>query len=333
MTYRYLRMGVLAVLTASMAGGVFAQTDRGQVLRQNASLLRVETENEDNSVSLGTGVVVARGIVATNCHVTRDARAISLVRGARRIAVEKQYADVEHDLCLLHAKDAEALPAVTMDRAALSLDQPVTVVGFATGQGLRLGSGVVRALHDYDGAQVVETSAPFGAGDSGGGLFDSQGRLVGIVSFYSRATPVRGYALPIGWLTDALARDQATAVQPLAGLPFWERQPEGQPYFLRTASLEDDRNWSTMAYVAQRWSAAEARNPLPWLALGKARYHLSESRSAIDALSRAAQLAPTLAAVWCQLSLAYAATAENNAAGQALAAFRRLAPIGDCRPE
>ncbi|MBI4986368.1 MAG: trypsin-like peptidase domain-containing protein [Rhodocyclales bacterium] len=329
---RFLKWGSLCLLTALGVGGARAQVDQEVFLGLTASLLKVEAVGDDGSVSLGTGIAVGRGIVATNCHVTRAARAIELVRGARRIAVDSQYGEVERDLCLLHAAGVEDVAPVAVSPAALTVGQPVLAIGFAYGRAPQLGHGEVQALHDYDGAQVVEHSAPFNAGASGGGLFDARGRLVGIVSFRSRSAPFRHYALPVAWLHQALLRDAATPVRPLAGQPFWQRRPEGQPYFLRAASLEADENWSEMAYVAQRWSAAESFNPQSWLALGKARYHLSESRSAIEALLlRAAQLAPTLAAAWCQLGLAYTATAENGAAGQAREMLQRLTtPSAGC---
>ena len=54
--------------------------------------------------------------------------------------------------------------------------KPVYAVGVDADGGAAVPSGRVVALHDYDGAQVIQVSALFGYGSSGGGLFDEQGR-------------------------------------------------------------------------------------------------------------------------------------------------------------
>ncbi len=323
---RFARLGFTALLVTLLAGSARAELDHGSFQRLTASLLKVEAVNGDGSVSMGTGVVVARGTIATNCHVTRRARAIRLIRGAQRMGVESQYSDVERDLCLLYAADAEDLAAVEMDGGALRIGQPVVAAGFVFGIAPQLSAGEVKALHDYEGAQVIESSTPFGSGASGGGLFDAAGRLVGIVTFRSRKEAPQYYSLPVRWVLSALAEHHDADVQPLQGQPFWQRMPEAQPYFLRAATLEAEENWGEMADVARRWSDADAGNASSWLALGKARYRLSEMEPAIDALLRCARLAPDRAEPWYQLGMAYTAAGQNGAAKQARETLRRLSP-------
>lgn len=323
---RFAGLGFGALLATFLAGGVRAEFDAETFQRLTASILKVEAVNGDGSVSLGTGVVVAPGTIATNCHVTRRARAVRLIRGAQRMEVDSQYSDVERDLCLLYALHAEDLAAVELDGGTLHIGQPVIAAGFVFGIAPQLSAGEVRALHDYEDAQVIESTTPFGSGASGGGLFDAAGRLVGIVTFRSRKGAPQYYSLPVRWVLGALAQHGEAHVQPLHGQPFWQRMPEAQPYFLRAATLEAEENWGEMADVARRWSEAEAGNASSWLALGKARYHLSEMEPAIDALLRCARLAPTRAEPWYQLGMAYAAAGQNGAAKQAEEILGQLSP-------
>lgn len=53
---------------------------------------------------------------------------------------------------------------------------------------------------ECDGGKMIQTSAPFDRGASSGGLFDSAGRLIGILSFKSQNGGNFYFALPAGWL-------------------------------------------------------------------------------------------------------------------------------------
>jgi len=298
---------LLALLVAGNALTARAANDIELFWKLTPSILKVEAANLDGSISIGSGVVVGRGVVATNCHVTRRAVSIAVTRGSARRSVESQFSDVEHDLCLLKAPLADSEPVVAISPLRPQIGQAVFAVGFINGIAPRVSSGKIEAVYEYDGGKVMETSASFTSGASGGGLFDAEGRLVGIVAFMSRgAEGARHFCLPASWVAQAVEHFDGHDIAPLDGSPFWQQPRERQPYFLRAVALQAERAWPQLADIARRWSFAESDNPSPWVALGTAYAHLDLRSQSIDAYRTAVAIDGAFAPAWYGLGLAYA---------------------------
>jgi hypothetical protein len=141
--------------------------------------------------------------------------------------------------------------------------------------------GRVTALYSYRGALVVRTSAAFRQGASGGGLFDAQGNLVGITTFYRRGeAEVAFFAIPVEWVQSLSLAEQAARTPTR---PFWMLAHAQQPHFLQVASLEADGKWGEMVEAARLWTRDEPAQPESWNALGRAldaQGHLSEGIAA-----------------------------------------------------
>lgn len=302
-----LALVLLLLLPLPAAAEMDFQTLQGLTL----SLQKVEAANPDGSVSIGTGIMVAPGYVVTNCHVTARAVAINVVKGALHRPVESQHADVEHDLCILHAPGAAADKVARLRESALRLGEQVHAIGFIFGISPRFNTGEVNGLYEFDGAKVVQTTTPFSSGASGGGLFDSDGRVVGVVTFKYRAGGAQHFALPVKWVTEALAAYRGRAVAPLEGVPFWQRPREAQPYFLRAATLEAEDNWFGVSELAQRWTEAEPQNASAWHMLGKAQQRLKRHELSIHAYAMAVALDASNAEAWYGLGLGYNRTGEG----------------------
>jgi len=135
----------------------------------------------------GSGVVIGRNTVVTNFHVVEDA----LINGAElRIKYPRQEKfilahvlawDKDWDLCILEANGLE-LPAVEIAPAVPPPGSRVYAVGAPLEHELTITDGLASPLRRRDDAPWLQTSAPISPGSSGGGLFDAQGRLVGITT-------------------------------------------------------------------------------------------------------------------------------------------------------
>jgi S1-C subfamily serine protease len=189
-----------------------------------ASLVRVEAELGDGRLSIGSGVTVARSVIATNCHVVRDAVGIR-VSGAGSIwNVDAELGDVHHDVCFLRVPGWTGEPVALASAKSPSMGATVVALGFSGGAAMMPRVGNVRALHAFEGAYVIESDAAFNSGSSGGGLFDEDGALVGLLTFRKRNSVTSFYALPVEWVRAELPVDDAwKGVKPLEGpAPFWE---------------------------------------------------------------------------------------------------------------
>ncbi|PZP57532.1 MAG: serine protease [Azospira oryzae] len=317
-------------LTAMVVGSLLplaatAGFDPRLFLKLAPSVVKVEAHNVDGSVSLGSGVMVKEGVVATNCHVTRKARSIQVGQTGARWTVHFQSSDVDHDVCLLYVPHATA-PVAAFRRERPRVGQPVIAVGYVGGVAPQMSMGEIKALYDYEGGTVIQSTTPFTSGASGGGLFDEEGYLVGLVTFKHRGQLAYHFSLPVDWIFRNL--DNALQeVQPLGGgRAFWERPLERQPYFLQAAALEAGHKWAELKEVAEAWSWTEAENANSWLALGKALHHLNQGERAVKAYRRAICLDLESAEAWYYLGLAHLALGERTEAEYALKVLMGLSP-------
>ncbi|MBC8006475.1 MAG: trypsin-like peptidase domain-containing protein [Prolixibacteraceae bacterium] len=324
--------GKLGKLLVAALSGVLAcanpgfAVDRDLFIKLSTSVLKVEAFNPDGSISIGSGVMVAEGAVATNCHVTHRARRIELIKSGLRWAVQSQSSNVRHDLCLLYSRHAN-VPVVAMNSSKLKPGQAVTAVGFIGGHGPRFSGGQVKALHDYDKGMVIQSSTPFNSGASGGGLFDEDGRLVGIATFKARrARDDYHFSLPIQWIIDQLEADHAIPVGPLsADEPFWQQKDE-QPFFLRALTMEASGNWKGLLDVSGDWARAEPASAHSWVSIGKAHFHLDQYDAAIAAYRKATAIDAQDAEAWFQLGLAFADKGENSEVREVHMVLRSIDP-------
>jgi S1-C subfamily serine protease len=199
-----------------------------------ASVVQVEARLPQGRLSLGSGVTVAPSVIATNCHVVRDAIDIRVAAGGAQWGVDAERAYLDRDVCFLRVPGWTGR-AVTLARTSEpALGATVVALGFTAGTPMTPRVGVVRALHELDGGHVIESDAPFNSGSSGGGLFDADGALVGLLAFRLRGSRASYYALPVEWLRGIPRDAEWKNIGPLEGpAPFWEGDEARLPVSMR----------------------------------------------------------------------------------------------------
>jgi hypothetical protein len=257
-----------------------------------AAVFKLKVLEGTGKVKNGSAVLIAPGKLLTTCHVTRDAESIQVHRGHARMTAKSAFVDIEHDLCVLSAPDLMASePAEIAMPGDLKVGDEVLAVGYTRAGTLALSTGRLKALHHYGAVRVLQVSAPFDHGQSGGALFDNTGRLVGITAFKTLSGGDFHFALAFDGISEGLLTREATAPDSTSHkTAFWERTRHAQPLFLRAASLEADRDWKALLNVAQEWTASDSTNSASWLALWRALSSLKREQDADFALVRAAAL-------------------------------------------
>lgn len=174
-------------------------------LSPSVMTLQGRQKKEGAVTVLGSAVVVAPGELVTNRHVVDSASWWVAKHGNRTWRAHVIWVDPDHDLALLRVKGL-SLPAVGLDASsAPSVGEEVLAIGSPEGLEETLSEGIVSGLRRYQGAYVVQTSAPISPGSSGGGLFDVRGRLVGITTFGLVDGEDLNFALPAKWVKALLA--------------------------------------------------------------------------------------------------------------------------------
>ena len=239
------------------------------------SVFLVEAVGPDGRIlSQGSGVVVAPEGVVTNRHVVEQATAIRVGRGKQTWAATIAHVDPQHDLIQLRAPGLVAPPVPIRASTSLKTGERVYAIGAPEGFELTLSEGLISSLRPYEGIQLIQTTAPISRGSSGGGLFDAQGRLIGITTFYVKEGQNLNFALPGEWV-EALPTHPAQPAIAQGGLP----------------ALND---------------------PLVWIYLGVEAAKAQAWALAVSALREAVRLKPDLAEAWYNLGVAYSRQGDRS---------------------
>jgi hypothetical protein len=249
-------------------------------------------------------VQVVQGKFITNCHTLRNANQISIIYPDGQMSATLARADYFHDVCLLDASVLNKNLPKLAPSEGLSVGQPVIAIGYGPSFSLSITSGTITALSRYDDAYVLRTSAQFPRGASGGGLFDEEGRLVGILTFSAPRSDELNYAVPVDWAGHLLGDSVADDVPP-ASQAFWEDSSPHQPAFLRATRMEFEGAWHELEALATDWVLAQGDEAEAWIALGRARMETAQRAASVAAFERAVSLQPHHREAWYWLALAY----------------------------
>ena len=216
----------------------------------------------------GSGVVVAPGLVATNAHVVEGGHHLRVSRGPDSWAVTQVRMDEARDLCLL------TVPGLPLPPALPALDSPqvgqvVYSVGFPEGRGPVVAQGRLLGVWAYGEARLLQGDAATHPGSSGGGLFDSEGRLLGLTTFTFFENSRLNFSVPLSWVDELAQRSpDPDSVGPPSP---WAHGQEGRAAadFL-TLLVEDPRNWPAWEAASRAWTTTHPTDPDAWMALGLA---------------------------------------------------------------
>ncbi len=285
-----MKQWTLFVLSLGYALAAHALPPDGMVYDLKPSVVKIHVVDPDGNHGVGSGVVVAKDHVATNCHVVANAKGVHVSKFGDSFAPVALKADWKHDLCLLKFQGLD-LPAVKLGSTRdLSYEQPVFTISFPNNSKKPLTTyGEVKALYAYDGAHIIRATADFRLGGSGGPLFDDNGTLVGIMTMKSPGRNAFYYNIPVDWVKPLLNQPELS-ITTQKELPFWDAPDEKRPYFMQVLQPIQTENWSKLETISQSWVKAEPENAEAWYTLGLAQQNLGKLDSADTHLSQAIKL-------------------------------------------
>ena len=186
---------VVEISTESVVTGSFAQ----QYVQQGA----------------GSGVIISQdGYILTNNHVINGANSVKVrLRDGTEYDATIIGSDSDNDIALLKVNATGLSPATFGDSNSLAVGDYVVAIGNPLGElGGTVTDGIISALArkvtiEDTQMTLLQTNAQVNPGNSGGGLFNANGELVGIVNAKQSATEVEGiaFAIPINNVLDILS--------------------------------------------------------------------------------------------------------------------------------
>lgn len=280
------RLGIAAALF--FAPGAQAENAALVFDRVHASVVTIETRDERGEPeSFGSGVVIAPGQVVTNCHVVEDATIIQAIQRGKSAQASLLRRDTARDLCLLNVPGLQASPAMLRSRSELRVGEAVYAVGNPLGLELSVSAGLVSAL-PAAGEPHIYTNAPLSPGSSGGGLFDTDGRLIGITTSVFHLGQNFNLALPADWVRELPQRGTPTTARP--------PDPSPEPNWADDAhKLSQAADWSALAALTQRWIDTYPSAALAYVYRADVQANQGRLDAALDDVRRAIKLDPALA--------------------------------------
>jgi serine protease Do len=158
----------------------------------------------------GSAVMIGARTVVTACHVVDGATSVRISRegGKLNVPVAQVTKDPDRarDLCLLTvSEDLPGAPAAIAPIDSVKVGERVYAVGAPLRLELSLTDGLVSALRPVANEPLpdIQVSATTAPGSSGGGLFDEDGRLVGVtLSIAGPNSETISFAYPAQWVLE-----------------------------------------------------------------------------------------------------------------------------------
>ncbi len=170
-------------LTAGCGPGLFVSEEgRGVYAAAAGSVVAVEA-SAGQSTAVGSGVVVTGERVLTACHVLGRVSSIRVRHGGRAYPAQLTGAEPGADLCQLSVPGLPARPVPVGNADTLEPGAALYALAIPGGYQVELSEGRFSGTVGHQGQNLLQTTARFEKGWSGGGLFAANGELVGILSF------------------------------------------------------------------------------------------------------------------------------------------------------
>ena len=158
----------------------------------------------------GSGVIISKdGYIITNHHVIENARSITVtLSNGNAYKATLVGSDSDTDIAVLSISATESLTsAILGDSTKVVQGDEVVIIGNPLGTlGSSVTNGIISALDrqitiDGKDMMLMQTNAAVNPGNSGGGMYNMYGELIGIINAKSSGDGIEGigFAIPINF--------------------------------------------------------------------------------------------------------------------------------------
>jgi hypothetical protein len=200
----YFQLSALILFTLNFR---LISSDAENVFKSRAeNVVKITTYNQLNHIiKTGSGVVVGRsksavpnsvqpgrsGFIISNSNGDDIISNFHVVAFASKIIVESKsgikteagiiYLNSENDIAILRTGEKVAKSELKI-APKLNVGQKVFTIGNPSGLDWSISDGIISGFRTNNGSEIIQFTAPISSGSSGGGLFDSDGNLIGITT-------------------------------------------------------------------------------------------------------------------------------------------------------
>ena len=306
---------IAAMLCASL---VQAKTASEVFEKVSPSVVVVRTyDAKGKGKMLGSGVVLEDGVVITNCHVVKEAATMQVERQGNKYPATLLQSDWDRDICSLAVDGLKGQAVTKGSTNLLKVGGKVYAVGAPKGLELTLSDGLISSLRPVAGGQYLQITAPISPGSSGGGLFDEEGQLIGMPTFYLTEGQQLNFAVPVEWVSE-LPKRNAPAVK--------AAKTTSLEWLTKSIELMKKNDGAAMVKHALRWTQALPEDADAWWFLGDAYSESKQLPKAIEAYQQAIRIDPEFEMAWRYLGIAYSDSKQLPKAIEAYQQAIRIDP-------
>ena len=224
------------------------------LFKVNRSVVKVNTSNKEGNHGVGSGVVVKKDHIVTNCHVIADAQGINVNKYGNSYTPHAIIADWKNDVCILKFKYLGLDPVKLSSNDSLEYETKVFGKSYG-GNSIKphTSFGRVKGIHQLNNFKIVQSSAWFAMGASGGGLFNYDGELLAITTFKTAGNTAFYYSMPVEIIKKMLANGKETSITKQLEQPFWDAPTRDQPYFMQVIGPLKEKSWINLKEITAKW--------------------------------------------------------------------------------
>ena len=220
--YLFLLLALLISGVHSAQGQTKSQSPASLIYEHcHSSVVVVFTLDKDNKLlGQGSGFIIAPNRVVTNHHVLAGATgaAVLFADGGTEV-VEGFLADNQtRDIAIVAVKTGNRMPLKLGDELALKQGDEVFAIGAPRGLDLSITNGIVSGFRTIQDQFLLQSTAAIAPGSSGGPLFDSDGKVIGVTTSLLNDSPGIYFSVGIGDVT-RIMRSASTLVLSISSIP------------------------------------------------------------------------------------------------------------------
>jgi serine protease Do len=253
----------------------------------NPSIVKVHTANKQGNHGVGSGVVISKDHVVTNCHVIADAKGIHVTKYGVSYPPYALLADWRHDLCILKFEYLKLKPVTLGNNDKLKYEAEVFAKSYG-GNTVKphTSIGKVKGVYDLNGHKIIQSSAWFSLGASGGGLFNNKGELIGVTTFKTPGNLGSFYSVPVEVIKKMLVSNEELSITTASESPFWDAPEKNLPFFMQAVGPIKNENWVKLNEISTDWLSNKPDSYEAEYHLGLANYRLGNTDEAKVSFSR-----------------------------------------------
>jgi len=297
---------VISTMTPFISKTTFSQPKKEptQIFKNiSPAIVYITNKTVAKEEYIGSGFIFDKeGIIVTNFHVTKGAKELSVKLKNGEVYPVVGIINYDHtlDICILKI-NASNLPTVFVgDSNSMQIGETLYCIGNPLGLEYSFSNGMLSAVREINDIKYLQFTAPISPGNSGGPLVNSQGQVIGVVTFLMEGGQNLNFAIAINEIKPFISNQIKMTFQ-----DFVEKVSQADYYFTEGYKyfLQDDYSKAIEYY--QKVIQIKPNNPDVYSNLGVSYSALGQYQQAIEYYQKAIQINSNYVNAYNNLSVVY----------------------------